>query len=115
MRYGGDALVAEFPRASDAVCAGLAFQASHSQVLEQLDDEIAPKIRVGVSLGEVIVADGQVTGAGVVLAQRVEQLAEPGGLCITGAVHETLPQHLPLNQYDLGEQEVKGFDEAIRV
>lgn len=111
----GDALVAEFPRASDAVCAALTFQESHGQIVEQLDDGIAPKMRVGVSLGEVIVADGQVTGAGVVLAQRVEQLAEPGGLCITGAVHETLPQHMPLNQYDLGEQEVKGFDEAIRV
>ena len=97
------------------MCAALAFQSSHSQVLEQLDDEIIPKIRIGVSLGEVIFADGQVTGAGVVLAQRVEQLAEPGGLCITGAIHEALPQHIPVDQEDLGEQQVKGFDEAVRV
>ena len=111
----GDALVAEFPRASDAVCAALAFQELHSQALTEIDDEIAPTIRIGVSLGEVIFADGQVTGAGVVLAQRVEQLAEPGGLCITAAIHEALPQHMPFDQYDLGEQEVKGFEEPVRV
>ena len=111
----GDALVAEFPRASDAVCAALAFQESHSQILQHLDDEIRPTIRIGVSLGEVIFADGQVTGAGVVLAQRVEQLAEPGGLCITAAIHEALPQHMPFDQYDLGEQEVKGFEDPVRV
>ena len=49
------------------------------------------------------------------MAQRLEQLAEPGGLCISGAVHETMPQHLPFQQDDLGEQELKGFDEPVRV
>jgi adenylate cyclase len=111
----GDALVAEFPRASDAVCAALAFQESHNEVLGNLDDEITPKIRIGVSLGEVIFADGQVTGAGVVLAQRVEQLAEPGGLCITAAIHEALPRHMPFDRHDLGEQDVKGFEDPVRV
>jgi len=111
----GDALVAELPRASDAVCASLAFQESHNEVLENLDDEITPKIRIGVSLGEVIFADGQVTGSGVILAQRVEQLAEPGGLCITAAIHEALPLHMPFDQYDLGEQTVKGFEDPVRV
>ena len=111
----GDALVAEFPRASDAVCAALAFQERHHQVLAELKDAIVPRVRIGVSLGEAIFADGQVTGAGVVLAQRVEQLAEPGGMCITGAIHEAIPQHMPLLQVSLGEQEVKGFEEAIRV
>ena len=111
----GDALVAEFPRASDAVCAALAFQESHHEVLENLNDEITPKIRIGVSIGEVIFADGQVTGAGVVLAQRVEQLAEPGGLCITAAIHEALPRHMPFDRHDLGEQDVKGFEDPVRV
>ena len=111
----GDALVAEFPRASNAVCAALAFQASHTEQLEQLTDKIAPIVRIGVSLGEVVVADGMVTGAGVVLAQRVEQLAAPGGLCITGAIHEALPQRMPVDQEDLGERAVKGFEEPVRV
>ncbi|GAH23303.1 unnamed protein product, partial [marine sediment metagenome] len=75
---------------------------------------ITPKVRIGLSLGEVIFADGQMTGEGVVLAQRVEQLAEPGGLCITGAIHEALPQHMPFDQESLGEQRVKGFEEPVR-
>ena len=111
----GDALVAEFSRASDAVCAALSFQQEHTASLLALRDDIKPTIRIGISLGEVVFADNTVTGGGVVLAQRVEQLAEPGGICITAAIHEALPQHMPFDQYDLGEQEVKGFDEPIRV
>ena len=73
----GDALVAEFERASDAVAAALAFQASNTEHNESLGDDVRPSIRVGVALGEVIIADRTVTGAGVVLAQRLEQLANP--------------------------------------
>ena len=111
----GDALLAEFERASDAVTAVLAFQAEQAEFVAQLNDNIQPAVRVGISLGEVIIADNTVTGAGVVLAQRIEQLAEPGGLCITGAVHEALPQRMPFEQDDLGERQVKGFDEQIKV
>lgn len=88
----GDALLAEFERASDAVTAALSFQSDHQVYLDKYKDEIQPKIRVGIALGEVVIADSTVTGAGVVLAQRIEQLAEPGGLCITSAIHEALPE-----------------------
>jgi len=111
----GDALLAEFERASDAVTAALAFQASHADHNAQLNDDIRARIRIGVALGEVVIADNTVTGAGVVLAQRVEQLAESGGLCITGAIREALPQRMPFDLDSLGEQEVKGFDETVRV
>jgi len=111
----GDALLAEFERASDAATAALAFQADQSEFLAQLDDPILPKVRVGIAMGEVIVSDNAVTGEGVVLAQRVEQLAEPGGVCITGAIQEALPTRLPFDQNDLGEQQVKGFDNPVRV
>jgi len=111
----GDALLAEFERASDAVAAVLAFQADHSNHNAQLNDNIRATVRVGIAMGEVIIADNTVTGEGVVLAQRVEQLAEPGGLCITGAIYEALPQRLPFDLENLGEQLVKGFDDPIRV
>ncbi len=121
-RYGGtvhevrgDALIAEFSRASNAVNAALAFQGAHTEHQAQLTGDVKPSLRVGVSLGEVVFADGTVTGAGVVLAQRVEQLADPGGLCITGAIHEALPQRLPIEQENLGERAVKGFEEPVRV
>jgi adenylate cyclase len=111
----GDALVAEFERASDAVSAALAFQLDNWTENESLTDDIRPEIRVGIALGEVVIADNTVTGAGVVLAQRIEQLAEAGGLCISAAIHEAVPRRLPVEFKSLGDQSVKGFDELVRV
>ena len=65
-------------------------------------------------MGEVIVADGTVTGEGVVLAQRLEQLADPGGVCIQGAVYETVPKRLPFDYHNLGERELKGFEQPVK-
>ena len=110
----GDALVAEFSRASDAVSAALAFQAANVDHNARLVDDICPEIRVGISLGEVIVADGTVTGAAVVLAQRLEQLAEPGGVVVQGSVSETVPDRMPFEFDGLGEQTLKGFDNPVR-
>ena len=111
----GDALVAEFKRASDAVAAALACQAENRLRNKALNDEIQPRLRIGISLGEVVIADGTITGAGVVLAQRLEQLAEPDGVSIHGAAYETIPQRLPFEFKGLGEHRVKGFDEPVRV
>ena len=109
----GDALLAEFHRASDAVSASLAFQAENTGFNRTLADDIQPRLRIGISLGEVVIADHTLTGEGVVLAQRLEQLAEPGGLCIQGAVHEAVPGRLPFEYENLGEQALKGFDELV--
>ncbi len=78
----GDALLAEFERASDAVVAALAFQADQAYNNSQLPNDLQPTVRVGIALGEVVIADGTVTGAGVVLAQRIEQQAKPGGCAL---------------------------------
>jgi len=111
----GDALLAEFERASDAVSAALAFQAGQSDYNTQLNDNIQPTVRVGIALGEVVIADNTVTGAGVVLAQRVEQLADAGGVCITAALHEAIPRRMPFDLKDMGEQILKGFDDPVHV
>lgn len=111
----GDALLAEFSRASDAVCAALAFQVENSHEIEPLAGGMHPQLRVGIALGEVVIADNTVTGAGVVLAQRLEQLADSGGVCIQGAAYETVPQRLPVLFEGMGEQTVKGFSEPVRV
>ena len=110
----GDALLAEFPRASDAVNAALTFQQNQTTANAEISDEIRPELRVGIAMGEVIIADGTITGAGVVLAQRLEQIAAAGEVVIQGATYETLPRNLPLDFVNLGERELKGFDEAIR-
>ena len=110
----GDALVAEFERASDAVIAAIAFQAQNEEFDVDLSDEIKPTLRIGISLGEVVIADNTITGAGVVLAQRLEQLAESGGVCIQDAAYQTVPKRLPFEYENLGEQELKGFKEPVR-
>jgi len=111
----GDALVAEFARASDAVSASLTFQAANATNNEQHSDDIRPALRIGIAMGEVVVADKTVTGEGVVLAQRIEQLAESGSVCIQGAAYETVPRRLPFDYENLGGQQVKGFDELVRI
>ena len=111
----GDALVAEFARASDAVTAAMEFQATNAATIKELTDDIRPIIRVGIAMGEVLVADNTVTGAGIVLAQRLEQLAEPGAVCIQDAAYQTVPKRLPFQYESLGERELKGFDEPVRV
>ena len=71
-------------------------------------------LRIGIAIGEVVIADDTITGEGVVLAQRLEQLAGPGNVCIQGAAHETVPKRFPFAYEDLGECQLKGFDTAIR-
>jgi adenylate cyclase len=110
----GDALVAEFERASDAVSAALAFQVLNEEFNSTLSDEIQPSLRIGISLGEVVIADNTITGAGVVLAQRLEQLADPSGVVVQGSVSETVPVRMPFDFASLGDQVIKGFDQPIR-
>jgi len=111
----GDALLAEFERASDAVSATLAFQTDHTYLISRYKDDLRPTVRVGIAMGEVVMADNTVTGSGVVLAQRVEQLADPGGVCITAALHEALPKRMPFDLENMGEQVLKGFDDPVRI
>ena len=111
----GDALLATFSRASDAVAASLSFQSDNAQHNETLEDDIQPEIRIGISLGEVVIADGTLTGPGVVMSQRIEQLADPGGVCIQGTASETIPERLQFEYISLGKQQLKGFDNTVRV
>ena len=110
----GDAIIAEFARASDSVCAALSFQGTNIIHNKDLQDGIQPEIRIGISLGEVVIADGTVTGSGVVLAQRLEQLCESGGVTVQGAISETVPIRFPITFKSLGKQNLKGFNQPVR-
>jgi TolB-like protein/class 3 adenylate cyclase len=111
----GDALLATFERASDAVSAALSFQVGNAHHNGTLQDGVRPEVRIGIAIGEVVIADGTITGSGVVMAQRIEQLAEPGGICIQGSAYETIPRRLLFEYTNLGEQRLKGFEEGVRV
>jgi TolB-like protein/class 3 adenylate cyclase len=110
----GDALLADFGRASDAVAAALAIQANNWARNSAFDDSLLPVLRIGIALGEVVIADETVTGAGVVQAQRFEQLAQPGEVCISASVRDAIPDRFPFLYESLGEQSLKGFEEPMR-
>lgn len=109
----GDALLVEFNRGSDAVVAALLFLENHRQFTGSLNDDIIPEVRIGIAMGEVIVADGTISGAGVVLAQRLEQLGQPGDIILQSAVKETVPDELEINFKELGLQVLQGFDNPV--
>ena len=110
----GDALIAEFSRASDAIAASLSFQVRNTAVSESISDGVCPVVRIGIAMGEVVIADNTITGEGVVLAQRLEQVAASGGVVIQGAAYETTPKRLPYDYTSLGELELKGFEEPVK-
>src|SRR6202022_1029411 len=73
------------------------------------------EFRIGINLGDVMVEGEQIYGDGVNVAARLESLAEPGGICISGTVHEQISNKLALGYEDLGEQAVKNIAKPVRV
>jgi TolB-like protein len=73
------------------------------------------EFRIGVNLGDVMVEGEQIYGDGVNVAARLESLAEPGGICISGTVHEQIRDKLALGYEDAGEQEVKNVARPVRL
>ena len=112
----GDALLAEFPSAVEAVQAAIEIQKS----LEGHDIELEPqrrmKFRIGVNLGDVIEeADGTIYGDGVNIAARMEALAEGGGVRISSTVYDAVEGKLACGFDFLGEQQVKNIAKPVRV
>jgi adenylate cyclase len=73
------------------------------------------QFRIGVNSGDVMVEGEQIYGDGVNVAARLESLADPGGICISGTVHEQVRDRLPLAYEDRGEQSVKNIARPVRV
>jgi adenylate cyclase len=73
------------------------------------------EFRIGIHQGDVIVEDGDIFGDGVNLAARLEALADPGGICVSGRVHADVAGKLDIGFDDLGEQQVKNITRHVRV
>src|SRR3954471_1990015 len=110
----GDSVLAEFPSAVDAVQCAVAVQEKLTEVSAGVPDDRRFQFRIGVHVGDVVVRDGDLLGDGVNVAARLEGLAEPGGIAISGAAHGYVRKAVPLAYTDLGEQHVKNIDEAVR-
>jgi adenylate cyclase len=111
----GDGLLAEFPSVVEAVRCAVDIQQDMAGREAGLPDERRIRLRIGVNLGDIIVEGSDIYGDGVNVAARLEGLAEPGGICISGKVYEEVRNKLATAFEDLGEQEVKNIREPVRV
>jgi len=111
----GDGLLAEFPSVVEAVRCAVDIQQDMVGREADLPDESRLRLRIGVNLGDIIVEGSDIYGDGVNVAARLEGLAEPGGICVSGKVYEEVKNKLPTAFEDLGEREVKNIREPVRV
>jgi adenylate cyclase len=111
----GDGVLAEFASVVDAVrCAGEIQRAMADRDLD-LAEERRLRFRIGVNLGDVIADGGDIYGDGVNIAVRLEGLAAPGGICVSGTVRDHIGDRLPYAFEDMGEQSVKNIARAVWV
>jgi adenylate cyclase len=111
----GDSVLAEFPSVVNAVECAVEIQTNLMVENAGLPPERRMEFRIGVNLGDVVVDGDQIYGDGVNVAARLESLAQPGGINVSGSVHEQIGSRLPLSYEDLGEQQVKNIAKSVRV
>jgi len=111
----GDNILAEFGSAVDAVEAAVAIQRQLAADSSEHSEQRRMQFRIGVNLGDVIIEEGRIYGDGVNVAARVEKLADPGGICVSGKVHEEVRRKLDLEFDDLGEHELHNIAAKVRV
>ncbi len=111
----GDNLLAEFSSVLHSVRAAVEMQEEFSLRNADLSQDRRMDFRIGINLGDVIQEGDRIYGDGVNIAARIESLAEPGGICISGTVYEHIKHKLAIwNEY-LGEHEVKNIKEPVSV
>ena len=111
----GDGVLIEFPSVVDAVRSAVEVQQSVAAREADAPEDRRIVMRVGINLGDVVIDGDDIHGDGVNVAARLEGLAKPGSICVSGAVHDQVRDRIELTFEDLGEQEVKNIDRPIRV
>jgi len=110
----GDSVVADFGSAVDAVECAVAVQDAIAKENANRPEGEQMRFRIGVHLGDVIVDEGNLFGDGVNIAARLQALAQPGGICLSGVVRDQIGTRLPVALITLGEQRVKNIAEPVR-
>lgn len=110
----GDAILAEFPSAVEALRAGIAIQ----ETLRSLNQDFPPGrrilFRMGLNIGDVVETDGgDLLGDGVNVAARLEGTAEPGGICLSRSVHEAIAARVAVGFRDIGPQTLKNIPRPV--
>jgi adenylate cyclase len=111
----GDGVIAEFGSVVDAVNCALSVQRSSVTALDQSASQPVIVLRIGINLGDVIIEGDDIYGDGVNIAARLEPLAEPGGICVSSIVNESVGNRIDARFQDGGDISVKNIDRPIRV
>ena len=111
----GDNLLAEFASVVNAVQCAVEVQQKLKAKNAELPENRKMEFRIGINLGDVVVEGERIYGDGVNIAARIEGLAEGGGICISGTVHDHIENKLILGYDYLGEKTVKNIQKPVRV
>jgi adenylate cyclase len=112
--YAGDAVLAQFSAVVDAISCAIAVQKDLENRNSALPCERKVEFRIGVNLGDVIEDRGDIYGDGVNIAARLESLADPGGVCISGTARDAIGNKIPAEYKFMGERKVKNIAEEVR-
>src|SRR5881296_1905963 len=115
VKVSGDGLLLEFPSVVNAVRCAAEIQRGMRDRNTNVPQERRIEFRIGVNLGDVIVQDEDIFGDGVNVAARLESIATPGGITISGPVRDHIGNRLDLAFEDMGEQTLKNIERPIRV
>jgi TolB-like protein/class 3 adenylate cyclase len=112
----GDGILIEFPSVVEAVACAVAVQRGMAERNTGTPEEQRIVFRIGVNLGDIIIAeDNDIHGDGVNVAARLEGISEPGGICVSGIVHDQVRDKLNLAFDDLGDHALKNIARPLRV
>jgi adenylate cyclase len=111
----GDGLLAEFPSALAAVQSAIAAQDRLGIWAADQTEESRMRLRIGINLGDVVVSGDDLLGDGVNVAARLQEVAIPGGICLSGAVYDQVRGRIETGFADLGPRPMKNIAEPVRV
>ena len=111
----GDGTIVEFGSVVDAVNCALSVQRSNGALPDEASGQPKIVLRIGINLGDVIIEGDDIYGDGVNIAARLEPLAEPGGICVSSIVNESIGNRIDVRFQDGGDISVKNIDRPIRV
>lgn len=115
VKFMGDGVLVEFSSAVKAVEAAVDLQQRFVVANDDVPDERRILLRIGINLGDVIGEGSDIYGDGVNIAARLEALAEPGGVCLSGNVAEQITGKLVVALEDLGDKSLKNVTRLVRV
>jgi TolB-like protein/class 3 adenylate cyclase len=110
----GDSVLAEFGSTVDAVQCAVEAQTALAEANFSLAPDRRINFRIGIHIGDVMIRAGDLFGDGVNIAARLQSIAKPGGVCISGVTYDQVRKVLPMTFVDLGAQQVKNVQEPVR-